>query len=169
MKKLLVTSLLLSSASVFAAPFTVQDIRVEGTDPVTAENIIAGLPVKVGQRATDQDLSQIVRSLFLRGSYENVEAVREGNALVLRIQARPYITSLEISGNKQIPKDALETNLRDNGIAKGEILDKNKEYLINIGEIVEQQTASTEKTLAAANELSNLAEELKTLIDKFDV
>ena len=39
MKKLLVTSLLLSSASVFAAPFTVQDIRVEGTDPVTAENI----------------------------------------------------------------------------------------------------------------------------------
>ena len=40
MKKLLVTSLLLSSASVFAAPFTVQDIRVEGTDPVTAENII---------------------------------------------------------------------------------------------------------------------------------
>lgn len=92
MKKLLVTSLLLSSASVFAAPFTVQDIRVEGTDPVTAENIIAGLPVKVGQRATDQDLSQIVRSLFLRGSYENVEAVREGNALVLRIQARPYIS-----------------------------------------------------------------------------
>ena len=126
MKKLLVTSLLLSSASVFAAPFTVQDIRVEGTDPVTAENIIAGLPVKVGQRATDQDLSQIVRSLFLRGSYENVEAVREGNALVLRIQARPYITSLEISGNKQIPKDALETNLRENGIAKGEVLDKNK-------------------------------------------
>ncbi|MGR3806339.1 outer membrane protein assembly factor BamA [Pasteurella testudinis] len=126
MKKLLVTSLLLSSASVLAAPFTVQDIRVEGTDPVTAENIIAGLPVKVGQRANDQDLSQIVRSLFLRGGYENVEAVREGNALVLRIQARPYISSLEIEGNKQIPKDALETNLRENGIAKGEILEREK-------------------------------------------
>lgn len=126
MKKLLVTSLLLSSAGVLAAPFTVQDIRVEGTDPVTANNIIAGLPVKVGQRATDQDLSQIVRSLFLRGGYENVEAVREGNALVLRIQARPYITSLDIEGNKQIPKDALESNLRDNGIAKGEILEREK-------------------------------------------
>ncbi len=60
-------------------------------------------------------------------------------------------------------------NIEKETINHLEILDKNKEYLINIGEIVEQQTASTEKTLAAANELSNLAEELKTLIDKFDV
>lgn len=126
MKKLLVTSFLLSSTSVLAAPFTVQDIRVEGIDPVTAKNMIADLPVKVGQRATDQDLSQIVRSLFLRGSYENIEALREGNVLVLRIQARPYISSLEIEGNKQIPKDALENNLRENGIAKGEILGREK-------------------------------------------
>ena len=60
-------------------------------------------------------------------------------------------------------------NIEKETINHLELLDKNKEYLINIGEIVEQQTASTEKTLAAANELSNLAEELKTLIDKFDV
>ncbi len=60
-------------------------------------------------------------------------------------------------------------NIEKETINHLELLDKNKEYLINIGEIVEQQTASTEETLAAANELSNLAEELKTLIDKFDV
>ena len=60
-------------------------------------------------------------------------------------------------------------NIEKETINHLEILDKHKEYLINIGEIVEQQTASTEETHAAANELSNLAEELKTLIDKFDV
>lgn len=50
-----------------------------------------------------------------------------------------------------------------------ELLEKNKEYLLNIGQVIEQQTASTEETLAASNELSNLAEELKRMIDRFDV
>ena len=50
-----------------------------------------------------------------------------------------------------------------------ELLEKNKEYLLNIGQVIEQQTASTEETLAASNELSNLAEELKRMIDRFEV
>ena len=50
-----------------------------------------------------------------------------------------------------------------------ELLEINKEYLLNIGQVIEQQTASTEETLAASNELSNLAEELKRMIDRFEV
>ncbi|MBE2896692.1 outer membrane protein assembly factor BamA [Pasteurellaceae bacterium HPA106] len=126
MKKLLATSLLLASSSVMAATFTVQDIRVEGTDPVTAQRIRAALPVKVGQRANDQDLSKIVRTLFQRNNIENVVARRDGSTLVVEVQPRPYITELDIKGNKQIPKDALESNLRENGIAKGEILQREK-------------------------------------------
>ena len=49
-----------------------------------------------------------------------------------------------------------------------ELLEKNKEYLLNIGQVIEQQTASTEETLAASNELSNLAEEVKRMIDRFE-
>ena len=50
-----------------------------------------------------------------------------------------------------------------------ELLEKNRMYLMNISQIIEHQTASTEETLAAANELSNLAEDLKNTIGKFEV
>lgn len=126
MKKFLAVSLLLGSSAVMAASFTVKDVRVEGADPVTASKIRAALSGNIGRKADDAALSQIVRGLYLKGGFENVEARREGDNLVIQVQPHPYITELEIDGNKQIPTEALESNLRENGIAKGEILQREK-------------------------------------------
>lgn len=46
-----------------------------------------GLPVRIGQKATESDISNVVRLLFLRG-YDNVQAVREGNTLVISVVPR---------------------------------------------------------------------------------
>ncbi len=130
MKKRLLTSLLFGSASllsttVLAAPFMVQDIRVDGVSAETESQIIAALPVRVGQRATDNDLSTIVRFLFSRG-FDNVQASQQGNTLVIFAQETPIIADVTINGNSAIPTEALQENLAANGFKAGERLDREK-------------------------------------------
>lgn len=125
MKKLLLSSLLIANG-VMAAPFVVKDIRVDGVQPETSAEIISTLPVRVGQTATDADVANVVRSLFIQNRYQDVRAAREGNTLVIKVAERPLINSVDIEGNSAIPKDALEQNLKSNLIAKGEVFDAQK-------------------------------------------
>ncbi|MGQ8820475.1 outer membrane protein assembly factor BamA [Bibersteinia trehalosi] len=123
MKKLLLSTLLAANGVAFAAPFVVQDIRVDGVQPATGEAIIANIPVKVGQRATDNDVANVVRQLFVQNLFDDVRATREGNTLVIKITERPIINKVDIVGNSAIPKDPLEQNLKANLINKGEVFD----------------------------------------------
>lgn len=125
MKKLLLSSLLIANG-VVAAPFVVKDIRVDGVQPETGAAIISALPVKIGQTATDNDVSNVVRQLFVQSRFENVSASREGNTLVIKVVERPLINNVDIEGNGAIPKDALEQNLKMNLISKGELFDAAK-------------------------------------------
>ncbi|WGE49170.1 outer membrane protein assembly factor BamA [Actinobacillus equuli] len=125
MKKLLLSSLLLANG-VAAAPFVVKDIRVDGVQPETGQAIISSLPVKVGQTATDNDVANVVRQLFVQNRFEDVRATREGNTLVIKVAERPLINSVDIEGNSAIPKDPLQDNLKANLISKGEVFDAAK-------------------------------------------
>lgn len=125
MKKLLLSSLLIANG-VVAAPFVVKDIRVDGVQPETGASIISALPVKVGQTATDTDVANVVKQLFVQNRFEDVRASREGNTLVIKVAERPLINRVDIEGNSAIPKDALEQNLKMNLISKGEIFDAAK-------------------------------------------
>ncbi|TCP94968.1 Beta-barrel assembly machine subunit BamA [Cricetibacter osteomyelitidis] len=127
MKKLLIASLLAGSTTVaFAAPFVVQDIRVDGATPETQQRIIAQLPVKVGQRATDSDMSTIVRKLFAQNSYDDVQVSRDGNTLVVKVMEKPVISDIEITGNSAVPTEALKENLTSNGLGVGSTLNRAK-------------------------------------------
>ncbi|ANF62497.1 outer membrane protein assembly factor BamA [[Haemophilus] ducreyi] len=125
MKKLLLSSLLVANG-VIAAPFVVKDIRIDGVQTETGNAIIASLPVKVGQTATDGDVTNIVKQLFSQNRFENVSAAREGQTLVIKVAERPLINNLTIKGNNAIPKNALEQNLKANLIVAGEVYDKAK-------------------------------------------
>ncbi|MDP8078708.1 outer membrane protein assembly factor BamA [Phocoenobacter skyensis] len=129
MKKLLLSSILLANG-VIAAPFVVKDIRIDGVSPEAQNSIISTLPVKIGQRATDRDITYIVQQLFVQKRFTNVSARREGNVLVVDVVERPLIADIKIEGNKAVPKAALQDNLKANLIAKGEFYDalKLKEF-----------------------------------------
>ncbi|WP_150538492.1 outer membrane protein assembly factor BamA [Actinobacillus vicugnae] len=125
MKKLLLSSLLLANG-VVAAPFVVKDIRVDGVQPETGQAIISSLPVKIGQTATDNDVANVVRQLFIQNRFDDVRATREGNTLVIKVAERPLINSVDVEGNSAIPKDPLQDNLKANLISKGEVFDAAK-------------------------------------------
>ncbi|AAU38531.1 outer membrane protein assembly factor BamA [[Mannheimia] succiniciproducens] len=170
MKKLLIASLLLGSTSAIAAPFVVQDIRVDGVQAGSEGKVLAGLPVRVGQRATDGDIANVVKTLFARG-YDNVKAARDGNTLVISVEQQPVIADVTIDGNSSIPTDALKQNLDANGFKAGEVLNREKleAFRQGIQEHYESTGRYNAKVETIVNNLPNNTAEVKLQIKENDV
>lgn len=156
MKKLLLSSLLLANGVAAAAPFVVKDIRVDGVLPETGAVILSTLPVKIGQTATDNDVANIVKQLYAQNRFDDVSALREGNTLVIKIVEFPIISNIKFEGNKAIPKEAIEQNLKANLISKGEIYDAERveafrQGLLEHYHAMGRYTAQVEKVISSNN------------------
>src|SRR5574340_373712 len=116
---------LLYAASVWATePFVIKDIRVEGIQRTEAGTVFSYLPVKVGDTLDDAHSTAALHALFSTGFFKDVQLFAEQGVLVVRVQERPTIASVEINGVKDFPKDQLRDNLKYIGLAEGRIFDK---------------------------------------------
>jgi len=113
-----------AQASLAFDPFTVRDIRVEGLQRTEAGTIFGYLPVKVGERMTEEAAARAIRALYATGFFTDVRLEVDGDVLVVTIQERPAIASVEISGSREFSADQLRTALRSVGLADGRIFDK---------------------------------------------
>ena len=105
-------------------PFTVKDIRVEGLQRIAAGTVFSYLPVEIGQTMDDAKASQAIRALFKTGFFSDVELVRQGDILVVKVAERPSISSLTMHGNKDIKTDQLTKGLNDAGLSAGNTFDR---------------------------------------------
>ncbi|MEW6292969.1 MAG: outer membrane protein assembly factor BamA [Pseudomonadota bacterium] len=119
----LAAALIASGAAAFD-PFVVRDIRVEGIQRTEAGTVFSYLPVKVGDTLTDDKASQAIKSLFGTGFFKDVRLEVEGNVLVVLIEERPAIASLEFVGTKAFDKENLRKGLREVGLAESRIFDR---------------------------------------------
>lgn len=116
--------LLYVTSVVAMEPFVVKDIRVDGIQRTEAGTVFSYLPVKVGDTLNDEQAAAAIRALFSTGFFTDVSLSVEKGVLVVIVQERPSIASVEINGVKDIPKDQLRDNLKFVGLAEGRIFDK---------------------------------------------
>ena len=120
---LLLTFFLSATAHAFE-PFQVQDIRVEGLQRITAGTVFNYLPVKVGQTIDTKDSVTAVKALFSTGFFNDVYLERDGNVLVVYVEERAAISSIEIEGNKDLDTEELLEGLKQIGLAEGRVFDR---------------------------------------------
>lgn len=120
---LFLTWLLPLAAHAFT-PFVVEDIRVEGLQRISAGTVFNYLPVKTGETFDEARSEQAIRALFRTGFFQDVELERDGSVLVVTLAERPAISSIEISGNKDIETEPLLDSLKQIGFAEGRVFNR---------------------------------------------
>ena len=113
------------SVAVWAVdPFVVRDIRVEGVQRTEAGTIFSYLPIKVGDRVTDERISDAVKALYATGFFRDVRLEAQGDVLIVSVQERPTISSITFVGNKEFDTDTIKKAMKDIGIAEARIFDR---------------------------------------------
>jgi len=105
-------------------PFVVRDIRIEGIQRTEPGTVFTYLPVKVGDRLTEETASEAVSALFKTGFFQDVRLEVEGDVLVVFLSERPAIASLEVDGSSEFDRETLEKVLREQGLAESRIFDR---------------------------------------------
>ncbi len=115
---------LCSGYSHAADPFTVKDIRVEGIQRTEAGTVFSYLPVRVGETFTDEKGTEAIKALYATGFFKDVRIEVEGDVLVVLVEERPAIATVEFTGTKEFDKDQLTKALKEIGVGESRIFDK---------------------------------------------
>ncbi len=111
--------------SVLAADsFKVSDIRIEGLQRVEPGTVFASIPFRVGDNYTQELGAAAIRSLFALGLFKDIRIEVKGDVLVLIVEERPNIATVDFIGTKEFDKDTLRKALKDIGLSEGRPFDK---------------------------------------------
>lgn len=117
--------LLITFQPAIAEQFVIQDIRIEGLQRIKAGTVLNALPVKEGEAISEANTPEIIHTLYNTGFFEHVELGKKGNTLIIKVTERPTIANVNISGNKDLPTERLNVALKQMGLYRGEIFQKN--------------------------------------------
>jgi outer membrane protein insertion porin family len=105
-------------------PFPIKDIRVEGIQRTEAGTVFSYLPVRVGESLTPERAAEAIKALYATGFFKDVRLENSEGTLIVTVEERPAIASVDFTGMKEFPKDETKSGLRQLGLADGRILDK---------------------------------------------
>jgi len=106
------------------APFVVKDIRVEGIQRTEAGTVFSYLPVRVGETFDDDKGTAAIKALYATGFFKDVRLEEENGVLVVLVEERPAISTVDFTGTKEFEKDMLIKALREIGVGETKIFDK---------------------------------------------
>ena len=116
--------LLLCSGTLLAQEFTVGDIRVQGLKRVSLGTVLTALPVRIGEKFDVSETTDLVKTLYKTGLFDDIVISRQGNILRIRVVERPGIAEIQFEGNRHATEEQLIDALKSGGVAVGKIFDR---------------------------------------------
>ena len=86
----------------------VSSVVVEGGQRVDRETVLSYLQFKSAQDATSAKIDESLKALFQTGLFADVNIVRRGATIVIRIVENPLISVVNFEGNNEIDDDTLQ-------------------------------------------------------------
>ncbi len=114
----------MSSTAWAFEPFTVKDIRVEGLQRISPGTVFNYLPIQVGDSLDVAASRRAIRALFKTGFFKDVRLERDDDIVVVVVDERPSIASIDLSGNKDIDSEELLEGLKQIGMAEGRVYNR---------------------------------------------
>ena len=111
-------------AALAIEPFQIRDIRVEGLQRTDPGSVFSVLPFRVGDSYSDEKAAAALRALFATGLFKDARIDVEGDVVVVIVDERATIASVNFLGTKEFDKDTLVKALKDAGIGEGLPFDK---------------------------------------------
>ena len=112
------------AAPAFAvSPFVVKDIRVEGIQRIEAGTVFSYLPVRVGETFDDTKSIATIKALYNLGFFKDVRLEEENGVLVVIVEERPAISTVDFTGTKNFEKDVLIKALKEIGVGESKTFD----------------------------------------------
>ena len=152
---LLSICLLLASAFAQATSFTVEDLRVDGLQRVSAGSVFSAFPINIGDEVDDRALAKASRELFRTGYFNDIQIMRDGNILVINVVELPTITEIEIDGNSAIETEQLKDGLKQAGLAEGYVFKRSTMERLEL-ELERQYVSQGRYDAAISTEVSKL-------------
>lgn len=93
-------------------PATITSIKVEGIQRIEADTVKAYLGFQVGDPLDLRLVDEGLKSLYATGFFADVQIVREGNGLLIKVKENPIINRVAFEGNKRIDDKTLTAEVQ---------------------------------------------------------
>jgi outer membrane protein insertion porin family len=112
--------------TVFAATssFVIKDIQIDGLKRIEAGSVFAYVPLKRGDVFSDDKASETIRALYATGFFDDVQVETQGNLVIVKVQERAAVSSIDFAGIHEFDKDNLTKALHSVGLSQGSTYDK---------------------------------------------
>ena len=104
--------------------FVIRDIRVEGAQRADVGTVFGYLPLRVGDRYDPTKGVAAIQALYASGLFKDVRLDADGDVLVVVVEERPAVASIELAGMHAFDKDQVNKSLKEVGLAQGRIYDR---------------------------------------------
>lgn len=120
----LVAAATVATSAQAVEPFKIGDIRIEGLQRGDPGSVFGALPFRIGDEYNDDKGAAALRALFATGLFKDVRIDIEEQVVVIVVEERSLIASVNFIGLREFDKDTLSKALKENGISEGQPYDK---------------------------------------------
>lgn len=132
---LLVAALIALPGSAQRAPAGgVETVRIEGNQRIDAGTIRSYMLIQPGDSFEQDRIDRSLKTLYATGLFQDVQLLRSGNTLIVRVVENPLVNRVAFEGNKKLTDDQLkpEVQVRPRAVFTPSVAEADRKRILDL-------------------------------------